>query len=90
MLPKTSATMQNMCKVCNHAITLTFCSEDQNQVGISRENVIKQASLTAHLLLSTLNFSSFFTGKLGCKNQEKEQSSRVRRDELGLPAKGKL
>ena len=41
MLPKTSATMQNMCEVCNHAITLTFSSEDQNQVGNSREKDVK-------------------------------------------------
>ena len=33
--------MQNMCEVCNHAITLTFSSEDQNQVGNSREKDVK-------------------------------------------------
>ena len=34
--------MKNMCKVCNHAITLTFSSEYQNQVGISRENDMRR------------------------------------------------
>ena len=31
--------MQNM---CNHAITLTFSSEDQNQVGISGESDMRK------------------------------------------------
>ena len=97
MLPKTSATMQNMCEVCNHAITLTFSSEDQNQVGISRENdlrIFKRQPGKPRILNYSppslhFEFFQFFSGKSECKNQEQEQSSRVRRDKLGLPAKGK-
>ena len=41
MLQITSVAMQNMSYVCNHAITLTFSSEDQNQLGISSENDVR-------------------------------------------------
>ena len=58
--------------------------------GYLKGCLVNQAFLTIHLLLSILNFSSFFNGKLGCKNQEQEQTSRVRRNKLGLLAKGKL